>query len=97
MQLKPIEQSFAVNFKYSLHFTSGLFESNNNLFMEVIKSYKPNEQVKLLFVVDDGVLKKHAKLIENIKNYCLLHSSQLLFTECLVIAGGEIAKIVTIM
>ena len=92
MQLKPIEQSFAVNFKYSLHFTSGLFESNNNLFMEVIKSYKPNEQVKLLFVVDDGVLKKHAKLIENIKNYCLLHSSQLLFTECLVIAGGEIAK-----
>lgn len=92
MQLKPIEQSFAVNFKYSLHFTSGLFESNNNLFMEVIKSYKPNEQVKLLFVVDDGVLKKHAKLIKNIKNYCLLHSSQLLFTECLVIAGGEIAK-----
>jgi 3-dehydroquinate synthase len=92
MQLKPIEQSFAVNFKYSLHFTNEVFESNNGLFAEVIKSYKPNEQVKLLFVVDDGVLKKHPKLIESIKNYCLLHSSQLLFTECLVIGGGEIAK-----
>ena len=92
MQLKPIEQSFAVNFKYSLHFTSAVFESNNGLLAEVIKSYKPKEQVKLLFVVDDGVLKKHPKLIESIRNYCLVHSSQLLFTECLVIAGGEIAK-----
>lgn len=92
MQLKPIEQSFAVNFKYSLHFTSTVFESNNGLLAEVIKSYKPKEQVKLLFVVDDGVLKKHPKLIESIRNYCLVHSSQLLFTECLVIAGGEIAK-----
>lgn len=92
MQLKPIEQSFAVNFNYSLHFTNEVFDSDNNLFAEVIKSYKPNEQVKLLFVVDDGVLKKHQKLIESIKNYCLLHSSQLLFTECLVIGGGEIAK-----
>ncbi|MGB5482162.1 MAG: 3-dehydroquinate synthase [Eudoraea sp.] len=92
MQLKPIEQSFAVNFKYSLHFTSGLFESNNKLFKEVIESYKPNEQVKLLFVADNGVLKKHPKLVERIRNYCLLHSSQLLFTECLVIEGGEISK-----
>ena len=92
MQLKPIEQSFAVNFKYSLHFTSTVFESNNGLLAEVIKSYKPKEQVKLLFVVDDGVLKKHPKLIESIRNYCLVHSSQLLFTECLVIAGGELAK-----
>ncbi len=92
MHLKPIEQSFAVNFKYSLHFTSGLFESNNSLFAEVIKSYKPNEQVKLLFVVDDGVLKKHPKLIEIICNYCLMHNTQLLFTEGVVIAGGEIAK-----
>jgi 3-dehydroquinate synthase len=92
MQLKPIEQSFAVNFKYSLHFTSGLFESNNKLFKEVIESYKPNEQVKLLYVADNGVLKKHPKLIERIRNYCLLHSSQLLFTECLVIEGGEISK-----
>ncbi|WP_297707019.1 3-dehydroquinate synthase [uncultured Eudoraea sp.] len=92
MQLKPIEQSFAVNFKYSLHFTNDVFESNNSLFAEVIKSYTPNEKVKLLFVVDDGVLKKHPELIGSIKNYCLLHSSQLLFTECLVIPGGEIAK-----
>ena len=92
MQLKPIEQSFAVNFKYSLHFTNEVFESNNSLLAEVIKSYKPKEQVKLLFVVDDGVLKKRPKLIESIRNYCLLHGSQLQFTECLVIAGGEIAK-----
>ncbi len=92
MQLKPIEQSFAVNFKYSLQFTSGLFERNNDLFMEVIRSYKPNEKVKLLFVIDDGVLKNHPKLSENIKKYCLLHINQLLFTECLVTPGGEKSK-----
>lgn len=92
MQLKPIEQSFAVNFKYSLHFTNEVFESKNGLFAEVIKSYKPKEQLKLLFVLDNGVLKKHPELIGSIKNYCLLHGSQLQFTECLVIEGGEIAK-----
>ena len=92
MQLKPIEQSFAVNFKYSLHFTSGLFESNNDLFAEVIRSYKPNEKVKLLFVIDNGVLKNHPKLSESIKEYCLLHNNQLLFTECLVTPGGEKSK-----
>ena len=92
MQLNPIEQSFAVNFKYSLHFTSGLFESNNDLFMKVIRSYKPNEKVKLLFVIDDGVLKNHPELSEGIKEYCLLHNNQLQFTECLVIPGGEKSK-----
>ena len=92
MQLKPIEQSFAVNFKYSLHFTSGLFESNNDLFMKVISSYKPDEKIKLLFVLDDGVLKNYPELIESIKEYCLLHSNQLQFTECLVTPGGEKSK-----
>lgn len=92
MQLKPIEQSFAVNFKYSLHFTSGLFEGNNELFIEVIRSYKPNEKVKLLFVIDDGVLKNHPELSESIKEYCLRHNNQLQFTECLVTPGGEKSK-----
>ena len=92
MQLKPLEQSFAVEFKYSLHFTSGLFESNNDLFMKVIRSYKPNEKVKLLFVIDDGVLKKHPELSEGIKEYCLLYNNQLQFTECLVAPGGEKSK-----
>jgi 3-dehydroquinate synthase len=92
MQLKPIEQSFAVNFKYSLHFTRGVFESNNSLFSEILGSYKPNESVKLLFVVDDGVLKNHPRLIDSIKSYCILHGAQMLFTECLVTAGGEISK-----
>jgi 3-dehydroquinate synthase len=92
MQLNPIEQSFAVNFKYSLHFTSGLFESNNDLFMKVIRSYKPNEKVKLLFVIDDGVLKNHPELSKGIKEYCLLHNNQLQFTECLVTEGGEKSK-----
>ena len=92
MQLNPIEQSFAVNFKYSLHFTSGLFESNNDLFMKVIRSYKPNEKVKLLFVIDDGVLKNHPELSEGIKDYCFLHNNQLQYTECLVTPGGEKSK-----
>lgn len=92
MQLKPIEQSFAVNFKYSLYFTRGVFESDNSLFSEVIGSYKPNEAVKLLFVLDDGVFSNHPGLIENIKSYCITHSNQMLFTDCLVTAGGEISK-----
>jgi len=92
MQFKPIEQSFAVNFNYSLHFTNEVFGSSNSLFAEIIKSYKPNNQVKLLFVIDDGVLRNHSYLLENIKSYCLNYSKQLIFTESLLIPGGEAAK-----
>lgn len=92
MQFKPIEQSFAVNFNYSLYFTKEVFGSNNSLFAEIIKSYKPNKQVKLLFVIDDGVLRNHPILLNNIKSYCHNNSNQLMFTESLLIPGGEVSK-----
>lgn len=92
MQFKPIAQSFAVNFNYRLHFTNEVFCSNNSLFAEIIRSYNPNNQVKLLFVIDDGVLNNHPDLLGNIKSYCRNNSNQLVFTESLVIPGGEVAK-----
>lgn len=92
MQFKPIEQSFAVNFNYSLYFTKEVFGNNNSLFAEIIKSYKPNKQVKLLFVIDDGVLRNHPILLNNIKSYCHNNSNQLMFTESLLIPGGEVSK-----
>ena len=89
---KPIEQKFTVSYQYNLHFTRGLFDMENTLFKDIIKKYKDNEQVKLLFVIDDGVVRAHPKLVENIDLYSQKHSTHLSHTETLVAQGGEEIK-----
>lgn len=89
---KPIEQKFTVSYQYKLHFTKGLFDEDNMLFKDIIKEYKENERVKLLFVIDDGVAHAHPTLLENIDLYCQKHNAHLNYTETLVIHGGEESK-----
>tara|TARA_R110002167_G_scaffold37529_5_gene117621 strand:+ start:1084 stop:2250 length:1167 start_codon:yes stop_codon:yes gene_type:complete len=92
MQLNTIEQSFSVAYTYKLYFTQNLFDTKNTLFRDVIKGYKENEAVKLLFVVDDGVVAHHPKIMDAIKMYCDGHPKNLKHTEGIVIAGGEQCK-----
>ncbi|MGB3144523.1 MAG: 3-dehydroquinate synthase [Maribacter sp.] len=92
MQLKPIKQSFQVQYDYQLYFTSGLFESENRLFVNLISDFKPNEAVKLLFVLDDGVEYHHPNLKAQIFAYCKLNSDHLVHTDTFTIPGGEQAK-----
>lgn len=89
---KPIEQNFVVAYQYKLHFTEGLFDKKNPLFKDIIRDYNENEQVKLLFVIDNGVANAHPKLLENIASYCQKYETQLGHTQSLVVQGGEKSK-----
>ncbi|MGB7394985.1 MAG: 3-dehydroquinate synthase [Pricia sp.] len=89
---KSIEQDFQVSYRYTLHFTAGLFDSQNPLFAEIIENYKPGGQVKLLFVIDDGVANAHPDVLKNIESYCGKFIDRLTHTKSLVVKGGEQSK-----
>lgn len=92
MELKPIKQSFSVRYEYQLYFTQGLFQNNNSTFLDVVKGYKNNEKVKLLFVVDREVSKAHPELVSQLQSYCDLNSHHLIHTQSLLVDGGEQVK-----
>ncbi len=62
------------------------------MFKNVLASYRSNESIKCLFVVDQGVLDKHLDLKDNIENYCTHHKDQIQFTELISVPGGEQSK-----
>ncbi len=92
MQLKPIAQSFAVEYRYTLYFTEQLFSKDNPLFHEVLARYKKDTQNRLLFVIDEAVVARHPDLIVSIREYCSFFEKTLLLTEVLTLPGGETSK-----
>lgn len=92
MELKPIKQSFSVQYDYQLHFTKDLFRKENPLFLNIIQDYKDHEPVKLFFVVDRGVANTHPILLNKIISYCEENSNNLNHTGTLIIDGGEQSK-----
>ena len=92
MELKPIEQTFSVAYAYKLYFTNSIFGKENTLFRDIMATYKPNSKIKLLFVVDDGVVKHHKDLISSIEAYCRLHQKILQHTASIIVPGGERSK-----
>jgi len=92
MQLPPIEQSFIIRYEYKLYFTESLFDVQNELFRDLVRSYKSNGAVKMLFVIDEGMHAHHPDLLSSIKTYCKLNDHILEFTEALLVEGGEQAK-----
>ncbi|MDL5511506.1 3-dehydroquinate synthase [Arenibacter sp. M-2] len=89
---KPIEQSFKVSYEYKLHFTENIFSLDNPLFKDIIKGYNKKGDVKVLFVIDSGVLACHPNLSDEITSYCSQNSAVLHLTEKIVITGGEQCK-----
>ncbi|MEE9362173.1 MAG: 3-dehydroquinate synthase [Cellulophaga sp.] len=90
--VSPIEQSFKISYEYKLYFTEHLFALSNPLFKDIIEEYKSSESVKLLFVIDRGVVKHHSNLIQEIKTYCSEFKKNLDFTKEIIIEGGEVCK-----
>ena len=91
-QTRIIKQSFEVSFGFNLIFTSKLFETNNNLLVDLLNN-KASSKTKVIIVADNGVTKAHPHLIENIGNYFKYHQSQLtLCGSVLEIPGGEQSK-----
>lgn len=91
-RMNTITQSFKVAYDYKLYFTEHLFSKENALFKEMLESYGKGEAVKLLFVVDDGVVAEHPDLINDIKTYCTEHDTILSLRNILEVKGGEACK-----
>jgi 3-dehydroquinate synthase len=88
-----IQQSFAVNFEYRVHFTKALFHLSNTVLDEFLKERNEKETTqKILFVVDKGVADKHPSLVNDIEAYFQQYRTVQLVEEMLIIPGGEIAK-----
>lgn len=92
MLIKPIEQSFQVNYAYSLHFTKGIFDLKNSLLKDIICNKETKRAVKLLFVIDQGLLDAWPQLIKEIETYGHAYGEDLTITECIICPGGEAAK-----
>lgn len=88
-----LQQSFRIEFNYKVYFTSDVFHpSNNDLEVFLKENTEPGTHQKILFVIDDGVLKTHPGLSERIKDYFKTHHSVSLIQKILTIPGGESAK-----
>ncbi len=90
--LKPIEQSFKINYGYKLYFTESLFASSNTFFNELVQGYNSKRKVKMLFAIDGNVYKHHPNLLDEIEFYCKTNSDSLQLTEQLILPGGEACK-----
>lgn len=88
-----LHQSVIVQFDYAVHFTEGLFDLQNPLFLEVLSDDRSREAVNLIIVIDGGLAQHQPNLIEQVITYCDRYSDQLnLKSTPLVIAGGEAVK-----
>ena len=85
-----LEQSFSVPFRYPVAFTENLFDPENQILANVLRS---DRRPKVLFVIDSGVTDTHPHLINQVKSYASVHSEVFtLAAEPLIAIGGETCK-----
>jgi len=90
-RMQSIQQDFSIRFQYAVHFTQGLFKTDNPLLARVFPAQDPLP--KAYFVLDEGVVKAHTKLIADIEAYAQHYAH--VFTLCAppwVVPGGEVVK-----
>jgi 3-dehydroquinate synthase len=88
-----LQQEFQVRFAYKVFFTTHLFEKGNVVFRSFLESGRKQGVVqKILFAVDEGMLRHHPGLPGQIKNYFLSLSDFKLIEEILLLPGGEFTK-----
>lgn len=90
---RTLEQHFRIDYHYNIYFTDGLFTLGNNMLREFLTRLStPLFKQKILFVLDGGMLEKHPKLFDQIRNYFKDIEDVKLTSEPLVLPGGEICK-----
>lgn len=87
-----IKQKFSVSYQYDIHFTSGLFTTENRLLSRFFTERLDGPVPKLLVVVDQGVATYHPALIERIRDYFGPEPAVQLVSDILVVPGGEAIK-----
>ena len=92
--MQTIQQHFQIEYNYSVFFTEQLFDINNLILSDFFKNYtEQGFQRKALVVIDEGFLKQHSTLGQDIKSY-FSHSIQhiSLAAEMIIVPGGETSK-----
>src|SRR5687768_17499200 len=91
--MEYFQQEFSVRFAYKVFFTTHLFDPKNALFTDFLEeNHRSGVSHKIMFVIDDGVLKNHPYLPQQIKRYFSGQPSLRLIEELIVLPGGEDAK-----
>ncbi len=91
--LQTIHQSVTVNFRYDVHFTTGLFDLDNPLLAQVIAASKEALPRRCIVIVDAGLLRHHHKLIDEITAYGQKYQDVITLVGDVAIApAGEAAK-----
>jgi 3-dehydroquinate synthase len=89
----PLCQNFQVSYSYSVHFTSGVFQPNNDLLAQAAVGDDRDLPKKVLLLFDDGVVKHHPEIVQQAKDYCHRYRQKLrLAREPLLLPGGEVVK-----
>src|SRR6478672_11550255 len=88
------QQSIQVTFSYPVVFTTDLFSAQNPTLQEILgRKPEGHPPVRLLFVIDRGVVEAQPDLLNAIERHCLGYAARLETAgPPLVIEGGEEAK-----
>jgi 3-dehydroquinate synthase len=87
----PIHQKVQVTFNYPVHFTTGLFQTQNPLLAKTIATFQNPKQA--IVVVDSGLLEQNPQLIQQIIDYAHFYKTFItLNSKPIIIPGGEVAK-----
>ncbi|NBB20318.1 3-dehydroquinate synthase [Runella sp. CRIBMP] len=92
--MQTLQQSFQVPYTYSIFFTKGLFDPQNNTIRSFFNSFgEAGFQRKALFVIDGGFLAHYPTLEKEIVAYfATLGDAVTLVPDIIVLPGGEAAK-----
>jgi 3-dehydroquinate synthase len=88
-----IRQTVRVDFEYPVYFATGVLSPSNLLLRDVIARSCDESPSRLIVVVDDGVVRHHPHVIDQINEYCQRHRTVLtLAGPIVVVPGGEVVK-----
>lgn len=91
--MKRIRQEFNISFGYDVAFTEGLFKPSNPLFAQQVETDPEKPVPKLLFILDEGVVRHHETLFEQILAYGEAYEGQFsIIQKPIILPGGEAAK-----
>lgn len=88
-----LRQVFDIRFEYKVFFTTGLFDAKNDVFRSFLKDKKSAGVTrKILFVLDNGCVKHHPNLVQDIKKYFVGEPDVRLIEDMILLPGGEATK-----
>ncbi|ACK70709.1 3-dehydroquinate synthase [Gloeothece citriformis PCC 7424] len=91
--LQPIHQCVPVTFHYDVHFTQGLFKTNNPLLAEIMAADGKPGIKRAIAVIDSGVLRHHPHLLKQLQGYTERYQDFFTLADHpMIVVGGEEAK-----